>query len=259
MPLVAHHPPPHHHGEAGYSSISMPSTPTGYRDHHHNRFNLNSRDVEEALHHARMGLMVDRDDERDRERDYFAHHHLSSQHHHSPRYVTTSNGTTPRNSGGGGGGGVRARSPYPPHDRREDRGGGYDHRRERESNRDVIDDLVRRCVSYNCLIPLYCIYPSALIDPASTQNSKLTMLYNDRTNLAVALANNHIHEKSSYSLIHPMMTRDGDFPRDFQQPKTVEAFRLMEGVYIHFLPFRPTPFCRFHSPLPRIVFRTCHS
>ncbi|KAI9791768.1 MAG: hypothetical protein M1816_003578 [Peltula sp. TS41687] len=53
-----------------------------------------------------------------------------------------------------------------------------------------------------------------------------------RTNLAVALANSNIREKAQYSLIHPMMTRDGRYPPDFQQPKTVEAFKLMDGTQL---------------------------
>lgn len=29
-----------------------------------------------------------------------------------------------------------------------------------------------------------------------------------------------------------MMTRDGRYPPDFQQPKTVEAFKLMDGMCV---------------------------
>ncbi|KAI9798172.1 MAG: hypothetical protein M1833_004921 [Piccolia ochrophora] len=50
-----------------------------------------------------------------------------------------------------------------------------------------------------------------------------------KTNLAVSLANNSIREKSQYALLHPMMTRDGRFPSDFSSPKTINAFKSLEG------------------------------
>ena len=66
----------------------------------------------------------------------------------------------------------------------------------------------------------------------------MLMLVSDfilRTNLAVTLANGQIRpDNAQYSLVHPMMTQHGRFPTDFSKPKTVEAFRLMEGSFLTF-------------------------
>ncbi|KAI9803013.1 MAG: hypothetical protein M1825_002246 [Sarcosagium campestre] len=53
-----------------------------------------------------------------------------------------------------------------------------------------------------------------------------------KTNLAVALVNGSVREKSQYSQIHPMMTRDGRFPEDFRCAKTVAAFKLLDSTQL---------------------------
>ena len=50
------------------------------------------------------------------------------------------------------------------------------------------------------------------------------------TNLAVSLANQNIHPKSQFTLVQPIICRDGSFPADFRAPKTMEAVKLFDSM-----------------------------
>jgi hypothetical protein len=57
-----------------------------------------------------------------------------------------------------------------------------------------------------------------------------------RTNLASALANCYVSGGARHANIFPMMMLNGQFPRDFQMPRTVDQLRMMDCK---------TPFLRY--------------
>jgi hypothetical protein len=73
------------------------------------------------------------------------------------------------------------------------------------------------------------------------------MLTLERINLIVSLANNMVKSNMVYAEVHPKMQDNGQFPRDFERPRRVEEFLIMEGGSCHAgysftcLPFLFTP------------------
>ena len=61
-----------------------------------------------------------------------------------------------------------------------------------------------------------------------------------RINVTAQIANSTVTPRMQYAEIHPKLTSDGRFPRDFVAPKRVEDFLTMDST----APF-PSPPCIF--------------
>lgn len=64
------------------------------------------------------------------------------------------------------------------------------------------------------------------------------MLTLERINLLVTVANGMVKSHMAYAEVYPKILDNGQYPRDFERPKRVEEFFMMEG--------RPCP--KFHRP-----------